>query len=57
MDFRDWLDWLARLARRWGEDSRLIRHGLMAWTVGTFGTIGNDARPWGLIGDGLDAGD
>ena len=34
-------------ARR-GEDSRLIRHDPMDWTVGTFGTVGNDA---------LDAGD
>ncbi len=29
----------------------------MDWTLGTFGTTGNDVRPRGLIGDGLDAGD
>jgi len=29
-----------RLARRWGEDSRLIRHGPLDWTVGTFGLWG-----------------
>jgi len=34
--------------RRCGEDSRLIRHDPMDWTVGTFGTVENDA---------LDAGD
>ena len=34
--------------RRGGEDSRLMRHVPMDWTVGTFGTVGNDA---------LDAGD
>ena len=38
----------AQAAQHWGEDSRLMRHGPMDWTVGTFWTMGNDA---------LDAGD
>ena len=29
----------------------------MDWTVGTFGTVGNDSRRLGLIGDRLDFGD
>ena len=38
----------AQAAQHWGEDSRLMRHGPMDWTVGTLGTMGNDA---------LDSGD
>ena len=38
----------AQAAQHWGEDSRLMRHGPMDWTVGTLGTVGIDA---------LDAGD
>ena len=39
-----WTHW----RRRWGEDSRLIRHNPMDWTTGTPGTAGNDT---------LDSGD
>ena len=33
--------------RRWGEDSRLIRHDPMGWTTETPGTMGNDALDFG----------
>ena len=39
----DRLDSGDQLAQRWGEDSRLMRHGPMDWTVGTFWTSGNDS--------------
>jgi len=29
----------------------------MDWTVGTFGTVGNDALDAGTLGDRLDSGD
>ena len=35
----------------------LMRHGPMDWTVGTFGTVGNDALDAGTLGDRFDSGD
>ena len=32
-----------------------MRHGPMDWTVGTFGTVGNDSRRLGQIGDYWDS--
>jgi len=48
---------LDQIARRWGEDSRLI-HGPMDWTTGTLGTLENDSLDaldsWGRL-DALEA--
>jgi len=44
----------AQAAQHWGEDSRLMRHGPMDWTVGTNWTVGNDSRRLGPIGDSGD---
>ena len=41
----------AQAAQHWGEDSRLMRHGPMDWTVGTNWTVRIDSRRLGLIGD------
>ena len=43
--------------RRWGEDSRLIRHVPMDWTTGTPGTAGNDTlAPGDWLADAGDSG-